>query len=103
MAENIKYINADELYINLDTMKNPDTEFATDDYIDGFSDGISVAIKELEIMPVADVLPVVRCKDCKYYETGKNYEPYCNHINGLDEAKDNDFCSYGERKEYGNG
>lgn len=103
MAENIKYINADELYINLDTMKNPDTEFATDDYIDGFSDGISAVIKELEIMPVADVLPVVRCKDCKYYETGKNYEPYCNHINGLDEAKDNDFCSYGERKEYGNG
>lgn len=94
-----KYINADEFVTKLDTMKNPNSEFATDDYIDGFSDGISAVIKELEIMPVADVLPVVRCKDCKYYETGKNYEPYCNHINGLDEAKDNDFCSYGERRE----
>ena len=58
MAENIKYINADELYINLDIMKNPDTEFATDDYIDGFSDGISAAIKELEAFPTADVAPV---------------------------------------------
>ena len=103
MAENIKYINADELYINLDTMKNPDSDFATDDYIDGFSDGISAAIKELEIMPATDVAKVVRCKDCKYYEIGKDYEPYCNHINGLDETKDNDFCSYGKRKEYGNG
>ena len=94
-----KYINADEFVTKLDTMKNPDSEFATDDYIDGFSDGISAAIKELEIMPATDVTKVVRCKDCKYYEIGKDYEPYCNHINGLDEAKDNDFCSYGERRE----
>lgn len=41
---------------------------------------------------------VIRCKDCKYYEIDKDYEPYCNHINGLDEAKDYDFCSYGERR-----
>ena len=52
---------------------------------------------------ISDRIKIVRCKDCKYYKTGKDYEPYCNHINGLDEAKDNDFCSYGERKEYGNG
>ena len=40
-------------------MKNPDTEFATDDYIDGFSDGISAAIKELEAFPPFAVAPVV--------------------------------------------
>ena len=60
-------------------------------------------IEDIEEQPVADVIPVVRCKDCKHYEIGKDYESYCNHINGLDKAKDYDFCSYGERKEYGNG
>ena len=53
-----KYINADEFVTNLDTMRNPDSKFATDDYIDGFSDGISAAIKELEAFPTADVAPV---------------------------------------------
>lgn len=48
---------------------------------------------------ISDRIEVVKCKDCKNYEIGKDYEPYCNHINGLDEAKDNDFCSYGERRE----
>lgn len=51
-----------------------------------------------EFIGVNDRVEVVRCKDCKNYETGKDYEPYCNHIKGLDEAKDNDFCSYGERR-----
>ena len=53
-----KYINVKELSIILDIMKNPDSEFATDDYIDGFSDGISAAIKELEAFPTADVAPI---------------------------------------------
>lgn len=59
MAEKAKYIDVKELSIILDTMKNPDSEFATDDYIDGFSDGVSAAIKELEAFPTADVAPVV--------------------------------------------
>ena len=58
--------------------------------------------------PSVDAIPVVRCKDCKYYR---------NHPNGLcylhTEPKENergysgeevcvepdDFCSYGERRE----
>ena len=58
MAEKAKYIDGKELSIILDIMRNPDSEFATDDYIDGFSDGISDAIKELEAFPTADVAPV---------------------------------------------
>lgn len=50
--------------------------------------------------PAADVVEVVRCKDCKYWEKGKDYEPYCNHWgNMMTETKEDDFCSYGERKE----
>ena len=53
------------------------------------------AMHAISNMPTIDI---VFCKDCKNYKTGKDYEPYCNHIKGLDEAKDNDFCSYGERR-----
>ena len=47
----------------------------------------------------ADVVNVVRCKDCVYWENGKDYTPYCNEPNGLIEPNADDFCSYGERKE----
>ena len=97
MTENIKYINADELYINLDTMKNPATEFATDDYIDGFSDGISAVIKELEIMPATDVAKVVRCKDCKYLEITGCYGECSRGYLGI--VRPDCYCCYGERRE----
>jgi hypothetical protein len=48
----------------------------------------------------ADVAEVVRCKDCGYYENGKDYAPYCNNVMNLfEEMKPTDFCSYGERRE----
>ena len=86
-----KYINSEEFVINLDTMKNPDSEFATDDYIDGFSDGILAVIKELETMPTTDVEPVRHghwidnkhtdtaiCSECKCVFTDEtNYCPKC--------------------------
>ena len=51
--------------------------------------------------PTVDAVEVVRCKDCKWLESGKDYEPYCNHWkSGLyAEVKPDDFCSYGERRE----
>ena len=104
MAEKAKYIDVKELSIILDTMKNPDSEFATDDYIDGFSDGISAAIKELEAFPTADVVEVVRCKDCKHYD--KEYHQCKLHSEEPDQyytgfifcTQEDDFCSYGERR-----
>lgn len=48
-----------------------------------------------------DFVPVVRCKDCKYWEYGKDYEPYCNHCGSMmADTKEDDFCSYGERKDH---
>ena len=34
-------------------------------------------------IPSADVVEVVRCKDCKWYEKGKSYTPYCNNVKNL--------------------
>ena len=55
----------------------------------------------IEIIPAVDAVPVVRCRDCKHRGTD-----YCIfHIKGepadeeLLRKLDNDFCSYGKRKE----
>lgn len=57
--------------------------------------------EEIEkIQKLYNELAVIRCKDCEYYETGKDYQPYCNHINGIDDATPYDFCSYAKKKEW---
>lgn len=50
-------------------------------------------------LPVADVAPVVRCKDCKHhYDCGIHF---CDRL-GMDCPDDSDFfCSYGDRKDGG--
>lgn len=45
-------------------------------------------------LPTADVEPVVRCKDC-IFRDGLPGQP--NILCG--QMKDNDFCSYGERRD----
>lgn len=47
----------------------------------------------IEILPAADVAPVVRCKDCTHL-----YGTLCTAC-GLLPRKPDDFCSYGEPKE----
>ena len=41
------------------------------------------------------VTELVRCKECKYY---KQSEAFCENGNGLWQAGDECFCSYGERE-----
>ena len=56
--------------------------------------------KAIKNATAADVVEVVRCKDCKYWEKDKDDEPYCNHFgNMMTDTKADDYCSYGERKE----
>lgn len=39
-------------------------------------------------------------RQVKCWKNGKDYEPYCNHIEGtLSDTTKDDFCSHGERKE----
>lgn len=56
--------------------------------------------EELYNLPTADVVEVVRCKDCKYWQDNNNGYPHEECRWGKDETPDkDDFCSYGERKE----
>ena len=60
---------------------------------------VKAIVSRINAQPAVDVVEVVRCKDCKYFgkDLGygkhdcKKYEmPYC---------LENDYCSYGERKD----
>lgn len=57
---------------------------------------------ELRDVPAADVVPVVRCKDCKYAQN--DYDGFSTTVgcNMLKCATGwHSFCSYGERKDGG--
>ena len=70
------------------------------DECDTFCDSYECYSPDMSKIPTADVVEVVRCKDCKFYEIGKSYTPYCNNVMNLfEEMNPNDFCSYGERKD----
>ena len=82
-------------YYNADTL----LEFVKQNtpHIDGQTTMQCVERAILET-PTADVVEVVRCKDCKYYIAN-----YCTRdINGRTNMfymNADDFCSYGERKQ----
>lgn len=61
--------------------------------------GLAICIaSEIADIPAADVVPVVRCKDCKHRtEAGNCGHP--RHHGILPSAYPYDFCSYGEPKE----
>lgn len=60
------------------------------------------AIDCIEAQPTADVVAVVRCKDCKYYEIHKpSVTLNCEREGKLIPMMPNDYCSYGERRENG--
>lgn len=62
--------------------------------------GVS-AVETIDQVPAADVAPVVRCKDCKHYNRGECYHPrHERHLQSICQ-EDDDFCSYGERKDGG--
>ena len=55
----------------------------------------------IESLPSADVVEVVRCKDCKHHEEllNNNDGNVLCWVHGLDVIVDrNGYCSYGERK-----
>ena len=51
--------------------------------------------------PAADVVEVVRCKDCVHFQPydGEEHKGDCAELVGLESCVyEEDFCSYGERK-----
>ncbi len=48
-------------------------------------------------IPTADVVDVIRCRDCKYFEN--NHVCLFNSRFGTIETTEDDYCSKGEREE----
>lgn len=53
----------------------------------------------LQDTPTVDAVEVVWCRDCKHYKPDE-YECGCDFAGGLPYVKADDFCSYGERRNY---
>lgn len=66
------------------------------------SDG-AMAMEIVASPPAADVVPVVRCKDCKYAYinsfSAASGVVFCS--SNMKAMQEDDFCSYGERKDGG--
>jgi hypothetical protein len=58
--------------------------------------GLCMAERAISETPTADVVEVVRCKDCEFFVSD-----VCRHDLALNLSRADDFCSYGERKERG--
>ena len=112
-----KYIDVDvfikgfrEVLLGLKAQVDPDLTPKTCAYIRG----AEAIIEDLTEFPAADVVEVVRCRECKYWgdEAGELQRSdgvlfaRCKVHNYLLDGRhtgwcptENDFCSYGERKE----
>lgn len=57
-------------------------------------------VSVVEEQPIADVVPVVRCKDCKHFNIDVLGLNWCDahSYDELIECKENDYCNYGERR-----
>lgn len=54
----------------------------------------TLVARAIEDMPAADVVEVVRCRDCKYH---RESESVC--MFHFSKVQNHAFCSYGERRE----
>lgn len=52
----------------------------------------------IQTSPTVDAVEVVRCKDCRFLTHLDDGTPECTRVY-LGIVHDNDFCSYGERRE----
>ena len=69
-----------------------------------FNAGVAFALTMVEYAPTIDAVPVVRCKDCKcsnVYQVDSDFkmERWCDGGFIPKSVQDDDYCSWGERKD----
>ena len=86
----MRLIDADKFFNDMYNMCNTKAQFVM-----GLGEIVHVidVLEQIMNTPTVDAVEVVRCKDCKYHDNEENL-PIC--IIG---AEDNDYCSWGERRE----
>lgn len=78
-----------------------DIPFMSDEEL--IENGLKKPYKKPEIINSKDLVPVVRCKDCRKRRKDGYCTKFIQNISGIASAwympQDDDFCSYGERRE----
>ena len=97
----MRLIDADEL--RKDVLELPD---CPNGYSDTFDKSLIIAL--VDEAPTVDAVPVIRCKDCKWWspnrETCIEWADYCfregrNCILTHFSCRESDYCSWAKRKE----
>ncbi len=93
MVNNMRLIDADRLCMYL-----ADLQLANRGWKDDFCEILDDLMESLDEQPTIDAVPVVRCKDCKYWSRDRAniHRGYCLEIVPEAWMNENDFCSYGE-------
>ena len=84
-------------YIDAEKLSNM-IEAKADTLIEGKEAFLYVA-KWLDLLPATDVVEVVRCKDCIHYNRISGVCMHFGYYTYQPDVDDDDYCSYGERKE----
>ena len=87
-------------YIDENEIKDALYRYPDNEYEIGWNDALHFVLKK----PTADVVEVVRCKDCKYGneltdENGYRFILCSNHYGHGLMVSNYDFCSQGKRRE----
>lgn len=94
----VKYIECEAAYrFAQDQLKKE-----TGAYSKGWNNALGVmkgALHNNDALPAADVVPVVRCKDCKYSAVDFENMRYCKFVTYYNHVPDDWFCADGERKD----
>lgn len=96
-----KYIKADEIpaLFNEEYKRTRKLIKQGETHLDNLDEGFMEAKQVISRMPAADVVEVVRCKDCKYCEEFTNKSGFCTSERSvLFIVRNTDYCSKGERR-----
>lgn len=62
------------------------------------SHAIGKIIDHVDKTPAVDAVPVVRCRECRYYAASGATTSFCIHPGGMKFTSDSDYCSRGQRR-----
>ena len=54
---------------------------------------------DIEEQPTVDATPIIRCKDCAHFDPDDEDGLCCSETNAMLWPDENDYCSYGQRKD----
>lgn len=62
-------------------------------------DDAHMITRALSTAPTVNVVPVVRCRECRHYAASGATTSFCIHPGGMKFTSDSDYCSRGQRRD----